>query len=143
MSLNEPDAFLDDWYGWLTNQISHIALGVFMAFIVCAAYYVAAGEFPVKSLVWLFVLMFYAGIEFFKQRFVGFDTIEDIVFVIGYGASAVLAGFAEIDPGNPYVALNVVSLLPFFAVSICHMVAGVAYRISLEGKHGRSGNIRD
>ena len=23
-SLFEPDDFLDDWYGWLTNQVSHI-----------------------------------------------------------------------------------------------------------------------
>ena len=100
---------------------------------MCAAYYFAFGEFPLKSWVWVVITAGYVWFELIKQRFVGFDTIEDIVFVVGYGASASLSGFSEVVTGDPYVALNMTSLLPFFFVSACHLISGSVYRMSLRG----------
>lgn len=31
MTLFQPDAFSNDWYGWLTNQSGHILLGMVIA----------------------------------------------------------------------------------------------------------------
>ena len=33
-----PDAFNNDWYGWVTNQSGHFLLGMVVAFVTCRAW---------------------------------------------------------------------------------------------------------
>lgn len=127
-TLTEPDEFLDDWYGWLTNQISHICLGVFLAFVICAACYIAYGEMPYRLAVYGVIATGYLAFELLVQGWRGRDTIEDSVFTVGYGASAVLASFSEIRAGSPIVALDIMALLPFFAIAVLHLISGVWFR---------------
>ena len=128
MRLIEPEAFLDDWYGWLTNQAGHILLGVFMAFVLCLVAYFAAGELPGRVDVFAACLFGYVAFELFTQGWQGYDTLEDTVFVVGYGCGAPLAVFHEVSVGSPNVSGDLRTLPAFFAVSAVHLAFGVLFR---------------
>jgi heme/copper-type cytochrome/quinol oxidase subunit 4 len=48
-SLTTPDQFKRDWYGWATNQLGHIMIGLALACALTLLYFWAAGEFPYKT----------------------------------------------------------------------------------------------
>lgn len=64
MNLN-PDSFLNDWYGYITNQAGHFMLGLFAALVV--PWWVILGGY----LTWEVASGWY-----------GWDSIEDTVFVM-------------------------------------------------------------
>lgn len=127
-SLFEADDFAGDWYGWATNQISHIALGVFLVFLICMFGFVVADEMPYKGAVYALILFGYVAFELAAQGWRGWDTVEDTVFTAGYGAGGTLAGFSEVSAGSPMVAVDVVGLAPFFTMAVVHLTAGALYR---------------
>lgn len=127
-SLLEADEFPNDWYGWATNQISHIGLGVFIVFAVCLASFGIFGEMPYKDAVYATVLFGYLAFELGVQGWREWDTVEDTTFVTFYGAGGALAGFSEIAPGDAVLSVNPIGLLPFFAVAVLHLVAGSLFR---------------
>lgn len=129
MSLLTPDDFADDQYGWLTNQISHAALGVFLVFSLCTTHYVVAGEFPHKTHVFLLIFAAYVLFEVLVQGWRGSDTVEDTVFVVGYGASGVLASFTELEVGSSVVLVDVLTIGIFFAFAMAHLFTGLRYRL--------------
>lgn len=63
--MNISDAFLNDWYGYLTNQAGHFVLGLFLAYAV-----------P-----WWMILVGYLGWEI-GVGWGGWDSVEDTVFVM-------------------------------------------------------------
>lgn len=128
MGLIEPDAFLDDWYGWLTNQAGHVLLGVFMAFFLCVVAFFALGELPYRIDVFAVCLIGYLAFELLTQGWQGYDTIEDTVFVVGYGCGAPLSAFHEVSAGSPDVSFDLFALTPFFVASAIHLACGVAFR---------------
>jgi hypothetical protein len=128
MGLIEPDAFLDDWYGWLSNQSGHILLGVVMAASVCLIAYFTLGELPFRVDVFAVCLLGYVAFELSTQGWQGYDTIEDTVFVVAYGCGAPLAAFHEVSAGSPNVVLDLRALIPFFVASAVHLACGVAFR---------------
>ena len=128
MGLIEPDAFLDDWYGWLTNQAGHILLGVFLAFFMCIGAYLVMGELPFRVDVFAVCLLGYVAFELSTQGWQKGDTIEDTVFVVAYGCGAPLAAFHEVSAGSPDVALDLRALIPFFVASAVHLACGVVFR---------------
>lgn len=123
-SLTDPDDFAGDWYGWLTNQISHIGLGVFLTFALCAVYWLINDEMPYRTSVYMVIATGYFAFEIYVQGWRGFDTVEDSVFTVGYGTSAILAAFQEINIGSPMVAVDILALLPFFIVASVHLFVG-------------------
>lgn len=127
-SLFDPDDFTGDWYGWMTNQASHIGLGVLLTFFLCVGLFLTFGEMPYKIAVLAVIATGYLAFEFGVQRWRGWDTIEDTVFVVGYGASGALVGFSEVTPGSAQLSVNLVDLLPYFAVASVHLLAGSLYR---------------
>ncbi len=131
-SLTDPSAFPDDWYGWLTNQISHIGLGVFLTFALCSLYWLINGEMPYRVAAYMVIASGYLAFEIYVQGWRRFDTIEDTVFTVGYGTSAILAAFQEITVGSPLVAVNILSLMPFFIVACIHLLAGSISRLRLQ-----------
>jgi hypothetical protein len=127
-SLFEPDDFLDDWYGWLTNQVSHIGVGVKLAFLMCLGAFVVTGELPYRVDVFAVCLLGYVFFELYFQGWQGFDTVDDTVFVVAYGAGAPLYAFHEVSVGSLEVMGVLTDLIPFFAVATIHLACGVAFR---------------
>jgi hypothetical protein len=127
-TLTEPSAFLDDWYGWLTNQAGHILLGVFIAFFMCVAAFFVMGELPYRIEVFAACLLGYAAFELFTQGWQGYDTLEDTVFVVAYGCGAPLSAFHEISAGSADVSVDLRALVAFFIMAAIHLAFGVAFR---------------
>lgn len=124
-----PDSFDRDPYGWLTNQVSHIALGALMALALSVFGFAVFGEFPVRThmLAAIFVLYFVV-IELVVQGWRGFDTIEDTIFTVGYGAAGPLAVSSEIVPGRMAIVMELEPLLPFVYMSAAHLIGGIVWR---------------
>lgn len=118
------DDFGGDWYGWLTNQISHIGLGVALALVLSGLWFWAAGEFPVKLIAWPCLLLGYLAAEFLRG-WSGLDSVEDTVFVAGYGCGGAFLLFTEIEPGQPLLVVSVADVLPVLGVAVAHLIVGV------------------
>ena len=128
-NLFSPDNFKGDWYGWLTNQVSHTFLGIFLVFFASMAGFSALGEFPVKLNMLIAIgAVYILFVELYLQGWRGFDTIEDSMFVVGYGAAGPLAASFELLPGKAAIIMDLDPLVPFFYVFIAHIIAGVAWR---------------
>lgn len=121
------DDFADDWYGWLTNQISHIGLGIALSLAVSAIWFFAAGEFPHKLTAWALCLVGYSATEVirgWRWR----DSLEDVAFVCAYGAGGALLLFSEVTPGSPLLIVSVSDILPTVAIASAHLGWGVFLR---------------
>lgn len=127
-SLLEPDAFENDWYGWVTNQVSHIGLGVGLTFFISVVFFLMFGEMPYKVSVLSLIAAGYIAYELGVQGWQGADTVEDSVFVVGYGSSGALAAFSEMSIGSSLLSVDLIALLPFFVVAVCHVAAGALFR---------------
>lgn len=123
-----PSAFKNDWYGWLTNQVSHIFLGLSLVFVTCFLWLAAFGEFPYRLHSWLSLVTLYIAYECAFQGWRGVDTIEDTLFVTFYGAGGTLYTFHEVTPGSPMFTGNIGHLLPFFYVAAAHLFVGSTAR---------------
>lgn len=121
------DDFAGDWYGWLTNQISHIALGVLLSLVVSVAWFFLLGEFPVKQIGWALVTGLYVALEVVRG-WAGRDSFEDTVFACGYGSGGAFLVFTEYRIGQPALTLNVTDVLPILAIACAHLIAGSILR---------------
>ena len=80
--LMTPDKFAGQPYYALMNAVGHIALGKVVADAVVAASVQTLGVLPNLWAVWAGVTVGYAlGIELWRQKWVGTDTVEDSSFV--------------------------------------------------------------
>lgn len=129
MRLFKPDSFRDDWYGWLTNQLSHTLLGIVAASVVCCVFFLVAGEYPYRIHVWILITVVYVSRETWR-RGVRWDSLEDTVFVCGYGAGSTLHAFQEVSPGLSMVTLSPLSLLAPATLLTVHCLVGSAVRWS-------------
>lgn len=129
-TLTTPDRFSDDWYGYLLNQVSHCALGLLFVLTLCAGWLGFSGEFPYRWKVFVFVSVVYALKELLLDRWNGFDTIEDFLFVVIYGAGGTLASFFELA-GLPVglVAFDIKATTPFMTMFVLHLSAGCIVRL--------------
>jgi hypothetical protein len=136
-TLTEPSAFLNDWYGWLTNQGAHIFAGMFVAFWMCVISLFVMGELPYRVDVFAACLMGYIAFEMFFQGWRGYDTIEDTVFVVGYGAGGPLSALNEIAAGGADASINIIGLIVFFVIAPIHLAFGVAFRYNRDDNSKR------
>ncbi len=121
------DDFAGDAYGWLTNQISHIGLGMVAALAFSAAWYHVAGEFPLK----IVAVASVAGIYVASEVMRGWswrDGLEDTLFMAGYGCGGAMLLFCEVTPGAPLLIVSVDDALPVVAIAAAHLVAGTRMR---------------
>lgn len=121
------DNFAGNWYGWLTNQISHIALGVGIAVVVTGVCYAAAGEFPVKWAAWICAAGIYAAAEAVRGWH-GWDTVEDWIFVAAYGSGGAFMAFTELFPGSPILILRFTDLPFLLGFMAAHLAVGSIVR---------------
>lgn len=128
--LRRPSSFERDAYGWATNQISHVGLGMFGVWIMCLVMFAVLGEFPFRATVFVAFTAAYLFFELRAQRWKGWDTIEDVMFVCVYGAGGTLASFREFEPQGSDVVLSMMAPLPFLAATFLHLAAGITYRMT-------------
>lgn len=130
MSVIRPDDFKTQPYAYLTNQLGHIGLGLFLVFLVNRGAFEVFGEYPIRLHVWGATLVLYlVVVELMLQGWRGFDTVEDTIFTCFYGAGAPLWAFREIAPGVPAVEVHLEALDLFFLAAGAHLAIGSAYRL--------------
>ena len=121
------DDFSKDWYGYLTNQVSHVGLGLFMATFVAIGFFVVAGEMPGKWAAWVVCFATYMAMELVRG-WNGWDSVEDTIFTAGYGAGGAFLLFSEVTPGDPVLSVDIVPAGVLAAVMVLHLILGVARR---------------
>lgn len=124
----EQDDFVDDWYGWLTNQIGHISLGVMCALAVSVVWFLVVGEFPVKAIIWPAIAAVYILIEI-ARGWTWADSAEDTVFFAGYGCGGAFLVFSEVTPGSPMLTVSALDMVPILGIACVHLAAGVFVRL--------------
>lgn len=123
--LFSPDFFHNDWYGYLTNQISHISLGVFLTWGLCFASFLVIGELPYKVAIFSSLAILYFLYELLFQGWQGLDTIEDWVFFSVYGVLGTVVSFTEV---SGVIILNLTAPTIIFPILILHLLVGCLLR---------------
>ena len=127
--LTAPSEFGRDWYGYACNQLAHTSLGVFFVALICYGAFMVEGELPYKWHVFGVIAFVYAAKEIFLDKWNGFDTVEDFLFVVVYGTGGTLYSFTEKQAGLSELVFDLEKSAPFFAVFCVHLLAGVLYRL--------------
>lgn len=104
--LNTPDDYHADPYGGGKNQVSHVAIGAFLAGMICVIYGVIFNEMPYKTAVLGVMAVFYGfGIEVRVQESSLSDGLADTAFLL-LGACAILFSFTEVAVSNSEILLK-------------------------------------
>ena len=135
--LNTPDNYANNWYGYATNQVTHLAMGFAAACLLSNFYFYVFGEFAEKGALWFVLALIYAVYELSAQGWNGKDTIEDWFFFSVYGAGVPIMIFSETEIGSPIVSVNTQMVVPVLGVVIAHLIGGVAARIYLKVRADR------
>lgn len=135
--LNTPDGYPVDWYGYATNQVTHLAMGFASTCILSGLYFFTFGEFAEKWALWFSVALMYAIYELSAQGWNGKDTIEDWTFFSVYGAGVPIAIFTEIEPGDSMLVVNSYIVAPIIGFIFAHLVGGIVARIYLKVRSER------
>ena len=139
MSLLDADDFYSDWYGWLTNEMSHALLGLLLYVAFCATWLAGFGEYPARIAALLFVVGGFAFFEVAIQRGgMIWDSIEDTAFT-AYGAGALAVTFHEVTLGQAGFVGNIYSPLAVIFVFTLHSIAGIALRAMRARRDKRHG----
>jgi len=123
-TITTPSRFDRDWYGYYTNQVAHIAHGVLGTWLFCAVAFLISDDLPSKLQVFLSISVIYAAKELILDRWQGFDTIEDILFVVVYGAGGTLLSFRQMNAHSPDSVFNVLNALPILVPCGVHLFVG-------------------
>jgi hypothetical protein len=121
------DDFEGQPYAWLTNQCGHIMLGVILALLMASAWFELAGEFPVKTHAVPLCALVYVGSEVWRG-WSGWDSVEDSIFVAGYGCGGAFLLFTEVSIGQDLLVLSTGNALPLIGVVALHLTFGVVLR---------------
>lgn len=135
--LMTPDNFPNNWYKWLTNQISHCALGFALVILYCALGAHIADSFPDKWVIWVSIAVGYALIEVI-QRGPFWDSVEDFLFVVVYGAGLTL-WVIEWTGGWTFSG-DMSDMAPWVFYILFHLLSGVVVRLA-RAKSGKYDNF--
>ena len=130
--LNTPDGYPADWYGYATNQVTHLAMGFAAACLLSNFHFYIFDEFARKGALWFAIALMYAVYELSAQGWNGKDTVEDWVFFSVYGAGVPIVIFTELEVGSPMLSINSQLVVPVIAVIVAHLLGGVVARIYLK-----------
>lgn len=136
IDLSSPSNFRKDWYGWSTNQLAHITLGVILAALLSFANFMTIGEFAYKGVLFAIVAAAFAIQQGKQWKDRPWDTVEDFVFVVVYGAGTVIVMFDEVSAGSPFIQTNILNIAPICAIVSTHLFVGSVIRAAREVKYG-------
>lgn len=88
------------------------------------------GTFPYRLQVFWLILALYSLKEIGLDKWNGFDTVEDVMFFVIYGAGGTLLSFKEVSDGQSLVALDAAAVVPIFAIFAVHLLTGIFQRWS-------------
>lgn len=117
----EANDFKTDWYAYLTNQISHMMLGIFLVCLYMTLGYLINGVLPSRLWCFFAILAGYVTFEIFQRGKIN-DIIEDTMYVVFYGAGMVLCNFKSIAYDKAEINLH--SLIPITTLAITHLTIG-------------------
>lgn len=122
------DSFRDDWYGYLTNQVSHVALGTIFTWAATVFALAVAGEFPYKAHLFLVLSGLYLFYEILYQGWAKWDTIEDWIFFSLYGVGGTVLTFDEFDKGSSLATFDISAPTLIFPIIGAHLLVGIFIR---------------
>lgn len=125
--LGTPSDYRNDWLRWGSGQCTHTFFGLMLVFIAAKFSVWATGELAYKYEIFWFVAAMYLGKELVFDKYMGFDTIEDVLFFVGYGAGGTLLHFSVSEERLHFVYVSTLStcvVLTFFT----HLAYGVYIR---------------
>ena len=124
-----PDNFDKSPYGFVANQIAHIAVGSGMVFFASYAGFLMLGEYPYRIEIFLIVLALVLFFECAIQPLNGWDTFNDIVFMAVWGAGGTLLVFEELHAGTALITGNPVFAIGPIIGATAHLAAGAWHRL--------------
>ena len=81
LSYFAPSKFVDDPYGYLTNQAGHGCLGMLSMIVYTTFILYATGEYPDQNMVGVvFIALYLVVWESLIWKFKGLDSLEDTLF---------------------------------------------------------------
>lgn len=95
-SLRQQSDYRGDWYGALTNQVAHTAMGVFFAAMFAAVWRWRLGEMPPRAMMIAVVTGSYALVELAWQRWENSDSLVDI-YMVFIGSAMVSTPFYQAE----------------------------------------------
>lgn len=131
-----PEKFGDDWKGFIHNQFGHTGIGIFAVWIACLISFTIMGDLPSRFDIFLGIAFLYSTKELVADKWNGFDTVEDFLFVVVYGAGGTLAAFKQMEQNSADVVFNIHSAVPFLTACFIHLFAGAFYRWN-NARHNR------
>lgn len=137
LELSKSDSFKADWYGYASNQLSHILLGFVYTCLFSLFSFVLISEFPHKGVILFFVFTSYVLYEYFSQGIKEpFDTIEDTIYFALYGGGSAVLLFTEVEAGSPKLEVSILSTTPILTIMAIHLLCGVVLRMIEKEKKG-------
>ena len=134
----DPDAYIRRPEAWLANQAGHLALGVWVAIVLCGVWAFVFGEFPRREGIWVILAVGYMWYELATQSWRRWDTIEDWFFVAVYGAGGALYCFHEVQIGSDRITASLYDILFASIPPVVHLLVGAALRakkrLTVEGQ---------
>lgn len=122
-----PSNFRADPLGWAGNQIGHMAIPAAFAYWMSVIWFVIAGEFPDRWLIFGVVAAMYLAIEAPQGGDLA-DTLEDILIVLVYGGGLFIYHMREITVGSSAVSFDLIAALPLATIATLHFGVGMAVR---------------
>lgn len=124
-----PDDMPRDWYGWMTNQSSHLVLGALLTLIASMAGLLILGEYPYRVEIAVMVLLLILTFEIGVQPLNGLDTLNDALFM-AYGAIGALLVCKEVEAGGVELFFNPTMALALAGLAVGHLIGGIVTRIA-------------
>lgn len=123
-----PDDMAHDWYGWLTNQSSHLILGALLTLVASVIGLLVLGEYPYRVEIGVMVLLLILTFETGVQPLNGWDTLNDVLFM-AYGAIGALLVCREVEAGGVELFFNPTVALALSGLAVGHLVGGCLARV--------------
>jgi hypothetical protein len=121
-----PDKFKADWYGFLTNQLAHFTIGAFLVLLQMNIHLWITGEFFERIYSFIVIFIGYSCFEVCQKGKTS-DIIEDILFLVFFGAGSMLYVFKWFY--GSYVCGYSNEFLPIFYAMALVLIYGIFRRV--------------
>jgi hypothetical protein len=121
-----PDKFKADWYGFSTNQLAHFTIGAFLVLLQMNIHLWITGEFFDRLCAFIVILVGYTCFEYCQKGKTS-DIIEDILFLVFFGAGSMLYVFKWFY--GSYVCGYSNEFLPIFYAMALVLIYGIFRRV--------------